>query len=107
MNEGHTNRLGWLETGISPGRRPNVWAVLQTLNIKLNLASGRTGMNIWKVNLTIGTKLVSGFLAVALLVAIVGYIGTRTASNMRQRFELSTAVDAVLVKSLDREAAVS
>lgn len=56
---------------------------------------------------TIGLKLVSGFMAVALLVAIVGYIGTRTASNMRQRFELSTAVDAVLVKSLDHEAALS
>ena len=63
-------------------------------------------MNIWNVNPTIGTKLVSGFLAVALLVAIVGYIGTRTASNMRQRFELSTAVDDILVKFSDRDAAM-
>ena len=58
------------------------------------------------IRLTIGLKLVLAFLAVALLVAIVGFIGTRTAGNMRQRFELATIVDDILVRFSDRDAAI-
>ena len=64
-------------------------------------------MRLPTIQLSIGPKLILCFMVVAVMFAVVGYLGTRTSSQMRQRFDLTTSVDDILVKSLARDVAVS
>ena len=48
--------------------------------------------------MSIGLKLISGFLLVAALVAVVGYFGLRTTSEMRGNFALAAQVDDLLAR---------
>ena len=64
-------------------------------------------MRLPTIQLAIGPKLILGFMTVVVLVAVVGYLGTRTSGQVRQSFDLATAVDDILLKSLARDVAVS
>ena len=52
--------------------------------------------------MTVGQKLISGFLLVAALVGLVGYIGIRSFSELREDSELETKVDDLLFKIAEK-----